>query len=123
MTLRCPVCRADNAAPATCRRCRADLSLLWSLEGRRHQLLAGCRAAVGAGRADEILRHAQEAHALRHDEDSRMYLTLGHLLERNFLDALRTLCTASNSQAPQAAPRVPRTEGPHDLSSPPAREW
>ncbi len=98
MTLRCPVCRADNSEPSSCRRCRTDLSMLWSLEGRRQQLLAGCRGAIGAGRGDEVLRLAHNAHALRHGEDSRMFLTLGHLLERNFHDALRTL--ASSSQTP-----------------------
>lgn len=95
MTLRCPVCRADNAEPATCRRCRADLSMLWSLEARRQQLLTDCRAAVATGRGDEVLRLANGAHALRHGEDTRMYLTLGHLLERSFHDALRTLCATS----------------------------
>lgn len=100
MTLRCPVCRADNTEPGNCRRCRADLSMLWSLEARRQSLFAECRVAVGAGRGGDVLRLAGEAHALRHGEDSRMYLTLGHLLERNFHDALRALSLTSMSDPP-----------------------
>ena len=95
MNVRCPVCRADNAEPGNCRRCRADLSMLWTLETQRQRLLAECRRAAGAGRGDEVLRLAHDAHALRHGEDSRMYLTLGHLLERNFHDALQALNRAS----------------------------
>ena len=35
MALRCPVCKAENAQGPNCRRCKADLSLLFALEDRR----------------------------------------------------------------------------------------
>lgn len=33
--MRCPVCRAENDRGPNCRRCRADLSLLFALEKQR----------------------------------------------------------------------------------------
>ena len=38
--LRCPVCKADNSAGRACRRCKADLSLLFALEEERSWQIA-----------------------------------------------------------------------------------
>jgi hypothetical protein len=87
--IRCPVCRADNAAGPACRRCRADLSLLFRLEGQRAAALDHARRHALAGDAGRVLREATRAHELRKGEDSRRLLALGHLLARDFAGAWR----------------------------------
>jgi len=66
MTLRCPVCRAENTTGPACRRCRADLSLLAAVEARRDFHLTRARSALRDGRPDaarEDLDRAEELHA------------------------------------------------------------
>src|SRR5579884_3906845 len=67
----CPVCRARVETGPQCRRCKADLSLLFALEGRRDVALAAARRALAAGRAEEALTSAREAEQLRHGADAR----------------------------------------------------
>jgi hypothetical protein len=88
--MRCPVCRAENAAGPTCRRCRADLSLLFDLEERRAHALAAAERSAARGAGGEVVRFAGEAHRLRRGEDSRRLLALGHLLRRDFAGAWQT---------------------------------
>ena len=45
----CPVCRAKQALTATCRRCRADLSLVVKVQGRIAYLLDQCELACQHG--------------------------------------------------------------------------
>ena len=47
--MRCPVCRAENDQGPQCRRCRADLGLLFGLEKRRRQALDAARRCVAQG--------------------------------------------------------------------------
>ena len=54
--MRCPVCKAENAQGPACRRCKADLSLLFALEERRAWALAEARRLLAAGRVDEARR-------------------------------------------------------------------
>jgi hypothetical protein len=84
MLLRCPVCRAENSQGPTCRRCKADLSLLFALEERRERLLAEARAALRAGRGVEALAAAGEADSLRRDEESLRLVAVAALLSRDF---------------------------------------
>src|SRR3954462_3926374 len=49
MTLRCPVCRAENTSGPPCRRCRADLSLLAAVEARREFHFTRARDALRDG--------------------------------------------------------------------------
>src|SRR5262249_17865113 len=51
--MRCPVCKAENAQGPACRRCKADLSLLFAVEARRGWGRGGGRGAVGAGGGGE----------------------------------------------------------------------
>ncbi len=88
-TLRCPVCRAENREGPTCRRCRADLSLLFALEDRRRQLLAAACVLAGRGDGEGALAAAAGADALRHDGDSQRALAMGHLLRGDFAEAWR----------------------------------
>ncbi len=85
--MRCPVCRAEND-DVTCRRCKADLSLLNALEQARHHALAEAGHAAAAGDAVRTLAHAHEAHRLRADHESLRWLAVGSLLKRNFPLAL-----------------------------------
>lgn len=67
--IRCPVCRADNSTPPSCRRCKADLSLVWSVEQQREQHLLNCRKAIAAAEYDVALHEMETARALRDGED------------------------------------------------------
>lgn len=80
MALRCPVCKAENSAPPTCRRCKADLSLVFALERDRAAALAQARAALAAGRRSEALAQARRADGLRHDEASARLVAVAALL-------------------------------------------
>ncbi len=78
--LRCPVCKAENNTPPTCRRCKADLTLLFALEEGRAAALAGARAALAAGRWAEALAQAERADALRRDEETGRLVAVAALL-------------------------------------------
>jgi hypothetical protein len=82
--MRCPVCKADNAQGPQCRRCKADLSLLFALEEQRRRELASARRSLIAGDWQAALDRAEEADWLRADEESWRLAALSHLLGRNF---------------------------------------
>jgi hypothetical protein len=87
--MRCPVCRASDNQTEQCRRCKADLSLLFQVERDRsaHVAAAEWHAAHGAG--DACVRQAKLADELRADGDSARLLAMGMLLRRDFAGALR----------------------------------
>ena len=85
--MRCPICRADNDCGPNCRRCRADLSLLFALKDQRDRLLAAAPACLAQGRIEESLRWAARAEALRRGEETRHLQAAGHLLRRDFAAA------------------------------------
>jgi hypothetical protein len=85
--MRCPVCRAEND-DVTCRRCKADLSLMVTLEQARRRALAIAGHAAARGDGEAAMRHAQVAHDLRADADSWRWLAVGALLKRDFARAL-----------------------------------
>jgi len=88
--MRCPICRAQVDQPPQCRRCRADLSLLFTLEGQREQALAEARECLRAGRWRRSLALAEGVDTLRHDEVSRQLLAVLHLLRRDFDQAWKS---------------------------------
>ena len=85
--IRCPACKADNAVGPTCRRCKADLSLLFALEERRTWALAKARRLLAAGRAAEADRLTEEANAIRGDAESQRLRALTRLMRRDFAGA------------------------------------
>ncbi len=91
--MRCPVCRAENTEGPQCRRCRADLSLLFALEDQRRRLLADAAAAVARGDGDEVVRLATAAEELRAGEDARRLIVVGRLLQEDFAGAWRAYTT------------------------------
>jgi hypothetical protein len=85
--MRCPICQADNDQGPQCRRCRADLSLLWTLEKQRRQAVREAYQTLVAGQLGESLALASYADDLRRDEESGRLLALAHLLRRDFVTA------------------------------------
>jgi hypothetical protein len=89
MSLRCPVCKAENTEGPQCRRCKADLSLLFALEEQRRAALDAARAAVARGDREEFLSAAERADTVRSDDESRRLLAVARLLHGDFAGAVR----------------------------------
>jgi hypothetical protein len=90
--MRCPVCKAEAAQEAQCRRCRADLTLLARLESQRRRALAEASARVLAGDARGLAAAhaaASSADRWRRDPDSLRLLAVVSLLRRDFGRAWR----------------------------------
>jgi hypothetical protein len=87
MTIRCPVCRADNEVGPACRRCKADLAPLFDLETRRARALELTAHAAAQGDGDAVLRHAREAQLLRGGDDVLRWIAVGQLMRRDFARA------------------------------------
>jgi hypothetical protein len=85
--VRCPVCKADNTAGPNCRRCKADLTLLFALEEQREQELRAVGDHLGAERWTEAAGAAARADGLRRDEESLRLLAVTALLCRDFARA------------------------------------
>ena len=85
--MRCPVCKAENDAGSQCRRCRADLALLFALAEQRRWALAEAYRAAACGRWRRALTLAEGADALHSDEESRRLVAVGRLMERDFAGA------------------------------------
>ncbi|MGF1578430.1 MAG: hypothetical protein ACFCD0_03615 [Gemmataceae bacterium] len=86
--MRCPVCKANNKfedtqAP-TCRRCRADLSLLVAAERQHAWTLDQARRALADHRFQEARRLAQQALGLKRDEETRKLVAVCYLLTGDF---------------------------------------
>lgn len=87
MTLACPCCKASNATD-TCRRCKADLSLLAAVESSREHHLALAQRFASELRTAEALTHLDHAAALRPGDDLRRLRAAVLLLAGRFADAL-----------------------------------
>lgn len=85
--MQCPVCRAQNEQGPNCRRCRADLSLLFALEEQRSRALAVAYWHAARGHWPRALAIADGVQVLRQDDDGRRLLALGYLLQRDFARA------------------------------------
>ena len=86
-SFRCPVCKAENPQGPLCRRCKADLTLLFALEEQREGALARARRHLTAGRWHEAAREARRGDGLRRDEGSLRLLAVAALLCRDFARA------------------------------------
>jgi len=94
MTVRCPTCRAENSEP-TCRRCKADLSLLFTLETERDRVMATAKAAMLDGRFDDAYSAAWHAQELRRGDDAARLVALASLARGDYAEALRWHAVAS----------------------------
>lgn len=82
--MRCPVCRADNSTGPQCRRCRADLSLLFQLEEQRERLRAQANVYAARGDGCQVVAMADALDRLRHGEEVDRLRAIGALLQRDF---------------------------------------
>jgi hypothetical protein len=103
--MRCPVCRAELTSGPQCRRCRADLSLLFAIQHQRQQAVALALALAAGGHGDEVLALADQADQLQHGEDCQLLRALGHLLRGDFAAAWE--CYQSVRRPPPATGEAP----------------
>src|SRR5262249_23049551 len=97
LAMRCPVCRAELTTGPQCRRCRADLSLLFALEAQRRQTVALASAMAARGHGEEVLALAEQADQLQHGADCQRLRALGYLLQHNFAAAWETYLAATGA--------------------------
>lgn len=88
MTLACPCCRAVNET-STCRRCKADLSLLVALEDRRDYHLTLARRFAADLKCSDALVQVDHAAQLRPGDDTRQLKAALLLLSGQFDRALQ----------------------------------
>ncbi|MFO0847499.1 MAG: hypothetical protein U0871_02905 [Gemmataceae bacterium] len=79
----CPCCKASNDA-ATCRRCKADLSLLVAVADRQGFLLSRARTEAAEGKFADALRSLDEAESLLGGADVRQARAAVLLLSGEF---------------------------------------
>jgi hypothetical protein len=84
MYLLCPVCRAENTAGPACRRCRADLTLLASVEARRDFHFNCARTALHDRQFDVALTELARTQSLRDGADVRRLRACTFLLAGDF---------------------------------------
>ncbi len=82
--IRCPLCKAENGQGPACRRCKANLSMLFQLERRRAWTFGEAQRLLAAGRISEANSWAQLADWLRSDAESLRLFALTRLLLRDF---------------------------------------
>jgi hypothetical protein len=85
--MRCPVCRAEKTEGPSCRRCRADLSLLFALDEQRADLMRQALQEAQAAHWPEVICLAGRAHSLRRDTDSGRLLAVAWLMARDYVRA------------------------------------
>lgn len=87
MTIACPTCRAENT-DRTCRRCKADLGMLWDLEAQRERRLSEAAEALRRRDWPHAIERAQAALALRAGSDAAGLIACVYLLRGKFHHAL-----------------------------------
>jgi hypothetical protein len=76
-----------NSQGPSCRRCKADLSLLFTLEARRLELRDAARRSFAAGDLRSAAQAAESADRLQSDSESLRLVALVRLLNRDFATA------------------------------------
>ena len=84
MPLSCPVCRAANDQGPACRRCKADLSLLFAVESQRGAQVAAAARALALRQPDVAISHAEAAADQRRGADVHRLLAAAYLLRGDF---------------------------------------
>ena len=97
MTIACPACRAENTE-RTCRRCKADLAMLWDLEAQRDAILAEAADALQRRDWTRCIERAQAALALREGPDAARLIACSYLLRGKFHHALEWHAKATAAQ-------------------------
>lgn len=100
MPISCPCCKASNEAGPTCRRCKADLLLLFTLEARRAALIGEARRLAAECRFPESAAILAEAAQLRQGADVQQLRAVVSLLARDFPAALKAHQSATEQAKP-----------------------
>jgi hypothetical protein len=82
--MQCPVCRAALTQGPQCRRCKADLTLLFALEAQRAGHLAAARARAARGDCNSALAHLDRAEHIYPDAASFRCRAVVYLLLRDY---------------------------------------
>lgn len=80
----CPACRADNAQGPNCRRCKADLSMLFSLQHEHESHLAAAVSAIRVGAPDPAIVHLDQAEKIRRNLHIPQLRAVAELLRGRF---------------------------------------
>lgn len=99
-TVCCPTCRARQEWTDQCRRCRSDLRLLRRVAGYCRWARARALAALNEGRWHQALVHAQRAHGLNPQPESRGLLAVCYLLAGRLAEAV---ALAADSDPPSVS--------------------
>lgn len=99
MPVPCPCCKASNETGPACRRCKADLALLFAADADAAALLAAARAALAAGRVAEAEDLAGRSAAVRRTPDALRVRAAARLLAGRFADALAAYHELANGPA------------------------
>ena len=97
MTIPCPCCRASNDAGPACRRCKADLTLLFAVAEQRASLVAEAQSFAAEGKFGEALRSLEEADALRGGDDVRQLRAAVLLAAGDFVAAWAAYTDLANA--------------------------
>lgn len=111
MSVPCPCCRASNDAGPNCRRCKADLSLLFAVEDRRGFLVAEAKRLSADGKFPDAVRSLDEADSLRAGTDVRRLRAAARLLAGEFAAAWAAYHVPA-SPPPTAAGSTPGRPAP-----------
>ncbi len=97
--MRCPVCKAENHQGPQCRRCKADLVLLFTLEEQRLRALTKARRYLAEEQWHRAAECAEESERIRTGEDARRIQAVAHLLDRNFSETWRIYCSRLQAES------------------------
>ena len=87
--MQCPACRAVTEQGPNCRRCKADLSLLFKLEEQRQHALATARQCLREGQWSRAQAIADGGAVLKLDAEAQRGRALASLLRGDFEQAYR----------------------------------
>jgi methylphosphotriester-DNA--protein-cysteine methyltransferase len=83
------VCKAENQAGPACRRCKADLALLFRLDDQRQRAVREAVIHLRNGRIESALILLDAADHVQHTEETRQLRVVCHLLHRDYASAWR----------------------------------
>ncbi|HEY3787528.1 MAG TPA: hypothetical protein VGL71_01680 [Urbifossiella sp.] len=88
MAIPCPCCKASNETGPLCRRCKADLSLLFAIDAERAESLASARGSLADLQLEDAFAALERAEPLRRGPDITRLKAAVFLLNRDFASAL-----------------------------------
>ena len=107
MPIPCPCCKAVNDAGPACRRCKADLSLLFAVEADRGAAIEQARRLAADSHFPGALAAIDRAAQLRRGDDLSRLRAAVLLLARDFAGALDVYHELSSRPTPTARPTSP----------------